>query len=425
MRRTLRILALAAVFPARLHAQQDDVAKHVHTEITGVSLASLASDKATVAVGLALTSDRDLDLGEIRVARLRLNGLPVFAAPMPGPIHLAKSQTWTAPEPLRVTVYLRDVASLEPLISAIDTGTLLVEGEVTARIELGRMQRLMMFSSQASVPVRLHQEVKLDIPGGQFGRAGAEMLLSGANAALTRLKGPVQGMEGGLRAKVRDADLPRVATIVSTYELVDAAGKTTPMRWTGIGFFVDSRRLITVAEALEPWLFDPEVELAIKSNEVKVRLGSLRLVAATSAGQWELGKELSANAGPTQKKMQIVMPRDGAVLPVRAEVAVRAEPRNLAVLTLKAEGPAIAPLITPEVAESWEQVAVFRGAREGSIEILLLPAHSENGRIHLDAPVDSSVFGSPLIGPTGIAGIVQDEGQAVPWAEAVKVLKLP
>lgn len=417
-----------------LRAQEDTaapadsaVAKHVHTDITGVSLASLNTDKATVSVGISVTADRDLDLSEIRVSRLRLNTMPVFAAPMAGPIHLTKNQTWVSPQPLTVTVYLRDMASLEPLMKALDTGTLLVEGEVTVRIELGRVQRMMMFSSQATVPVKLHQEVKLEVPGGQFGKAGAELLLSGADAALTQLKGPVQGIAGGLRMKVRDSDLPRVATIVSTYDLMDPAGKITPMTWSGVGFFVDPHRMVTVAEALEPWLFDPEVELAIRSNEVKVRPGSLHLIAssANNAARWELGKELTAGTGQSQKKLQMVMPKDGSAMPTKAQVAVREEPRNLVVLTLAGSGPALGPVVAPEIAaESWDQVAVFRGAHSGAIEILLLPAHSENGRIQLGSQVDSDIFGSPLIGPEGIVGIVQDEGVALPWAEAIKALKL-
>jgi len=38
--------------------------------------------------------------------------------------------------------------------------------------------------------------------------------------------------------------------------------------------------------------------------------------------------------------------------------------------------------------------------------------------------VDNSIFGSPIVAPGGVIGIVQDENSGVAWPEAAKVLKL-
>ncbi|MEJ7606452.1 MAG: hypothetical protein WKF37_09320 [Bryobacteraceae bacterium] len=61
---------------------------------------------------------------------------------------------------------------------------------------------------------------------------------------------------------------------------------------------------------------------------------------------------------------------------------------------------------------SLEQVAVFR-ARQGnakgsSLELLILRARRENGRILLEEPIDSRAFGSPLLVAEGLLGMLQN-----------------
>jgi hypothetical protein len=64
--------------------------------------------------------------------------------------------------------------------------------------------------------------------------------------------------------------------------------------------------------------------------------------------------------------------------------------------------------------ESWERVAVFRLREDPvthlhSVEILQLGARREGKGIQLSDPVDSAVFGSPIVTPDGVIGMVQDE----------------
>jgi hypothetical protein len=65
--------------------------------------------------------------------------------------------------------------------------------------------------------------------------------------------------------------------------------------------------------------------------------------------------------------------------------------------------------------DSWEQVAVFRLRLDSetrkvkSVEVLQLGARRDGKGIVLTEPVDSEVFGSPIITPDGVIGMVQDE----------------
>ena len=64
--------------------------------------------------------------------------------------------------------------------------------------------------------------------------------------------------------------------------------------------------------------------------------------------------------------------------------------------------------------DSWEKVAIYRlnldpSTGKPSVEVIQLSAHRDGQGINLDESVDPSFFGSPILVPEGVLGIVQDE----------------
>jgi hypothetical protein len=64
--------------------------------------------------------------------------------------------------------------------------------------------------------------------------------------------------------------------------------------------------------------------------------------------------------------------------------------------------------------DGWEQVALFRlredpATKKPSVEVLQMKAAKDGKGIHLSDPVDAAVFGSPIVTPDGVIGLVQDE----------------
>jgi hypothetical protein len=80
-------------------------------------------------------------------------------------------------------------------------------------------------------------------------------------------------------------------------------------------------------------------------------------------------------------------------------------------------------------ATDWNSVALFR-FRDGvqnspaSPELIVVSARRNGNRIELGELVDSSAFGSPIVAPEGVIGIVQNQNSGVAWPEAARVLKL-
>jgi hypothetical protein len=64
--------------------------------------------------------------------------------------------------------------------------------------------------------------------------------------------------------------------------------------------------------------------------------------------------------------------------------------------------------------DSWDKVIVFRlGSKQANgqrtVEVLEIGARRDGESIWLTQPVDQAVFGSPIITPDGVIGLVQDE----------------
>jgi hypothetical protein len=406
---------------------------HVKPQVTSVSLTSYDAEKVVFTVGLSVVSDRALTLDSIDVTQLRLNTLPVFASPLAGPIQLLPGKPWVPATPLTVTVYLRDIVSMQPLSDALQSSSVLIEGELFARVQLKLIERLAMREGSASVPVKLHEQVPLEVPGGALGKMSAQLLLTAADAALKQVRGPAQTLAGGLPQRVLAENAAAIVSIRSTYRIADTAAHTeTEATWHGMGFFTGPRTLVTVAEALEPWAFDPELALALRDGRYTIVPNSLHLEATTGASPHtlQLGTDLTAAHLRGLKKHEIVEPREtGGV--VKAQVAERAGPHNIAILTVTGPWTSTTPLAASSLQSPttgpWPETIALRPAPSPTptgptLDPIQLPAALDSSRIKLGSLVDATVFGSPLLGPDGILGMVQDENSALPWPDLHKEL---
>lgn len=133
-----------------------------------MSLEDIDTDKAAFALKLSADARQDLNLDQVTLANLHLNGLPVFAAPLRVPIHLVKGQKTELPQPTLVTIYLHDINSTKPLAQALEDGFATLDGELYLSVHLSAVAKIMLRSLQAVVPIKLQQKVPVAIPGEQF-----------------------------------------------------------------------------------------------------------------------------------------------------------------------------------------------------------------------------------------------------------------
>jgi hypothetical protein len=231
---------------------------------------------------------------------------------------------------------------------------------------------------------------------------------------------------------------PAAFAVAVTYAVKDTKGMEVPLTWTGVAFRLSPTQIVLPYEALEAWSFDPDISTALQSGAYNLEPDTFRLSVwssgqaapspLTTDGGLQLGKQLHAAPPTLQVTAQVMIPTHSR-LPQKGRLDVRTSSRNIAVLTATEALPAIpsARIASDPPPPRWDAVALLRFPRLGSgtltPEVILTSAYLDNGRIRFAVNVDSSVFGSPIIAPNGIIGMVQDESSGIPlngMAESMK-----
>ena len=434
--------------PQAWHSNADpELAGQVQLEIVNTSLLSYSTSKVVLGLTLSISSRRDLTLEQIILSGLRINGLPVYAAPVKQRLELHSSVKTLLPDPLPVTVYLRDLDSVSPLIQAVSNGHTTLDGIAYATVRVNPLAAMLIFSRSVDIAISIHEDVlPFTVPGGQMARSAALLGLRTADKALHTISETVtsgKDWASGFRRDVMKQYAPHLMLACAHFELRDAQGNAIPLEWCGVALATAPDLLLVPREAIEPWKFDAEIADAIHSNHFSLNHSSYDLwlwpASATLKKSGELNseaamrlskKQLSVVKMPDRDERKILALEDSGKTR-KISVARRDSSSDLALLQVAKSAGAFGALQAVENSSTseWGSVALFRfrdGMREGSAvpELIVMPAKKNGTRIELGELVDSSVFGSPIVAAEGVIGIVQDQNSGVTWDEAAGVLKL-
>jgi hypothetical protein len=421
-------------------------------QVTEVNLAEIDTSHVKLAVDLNLTVTQSATFENLRLASLHLNGLPVFAAPLNQEIVLRKGAP-TALPPLYVTVLFRDLHTVAPLRRMIENQSVRIDGDLVADLRLTAIEKLALHTEHPSVEVALAQEVPVRIEASAFERSMAlgalELIDSGLQATAAADK-YIPGMKPKWIADLEASAQTNLFAVESSYALTH--GETSdPVVAVLLGFRVKPSQVVTGAEAQEPWKYDADLLGAVQSGAAKLVKNSQEILLRPLG----LGDPLRLSAKDFVVDMRGTQDTDSLIAVggsghAKIQVMRRAAPTSLAVLTLHA-APALAgegtgqggglPL-SPGLAaasaavaaqDSWPQVAIFRlredaVTKKPSVEVLQMGAVRDGNGIKLNEPVDAAAFGSPIVTPDGVIGLVQDEqaGAFLPAdLQAVAVVPAP
>jgi hypothetical protein len=205
--------------------------------------------------------------------------------------------------------------------------------------------------------------------------------------------------------------------VESRYAL-ERKGQSYPLVLDELGFRVAAGSVVTTAEARTPWKYDAEFQSAVHSHSAKLEKKSVEIELkpiAADGNTFKLSRKdfkVQTTGTPNTDQVAVTGGRVG-----RVDVLRRASPSSLSVLALNGQststGLAVAS-VAVAAQDHWDQVAVFRlrvdaATGKRSLEVLELGARREGNGIRLTQPVDAAVFGSPIVTPNGVIGMVQDE----------------
>jgi hypothetical protein len=257
--------------------------------------------------------------------------------------------------------------------------------------------------------------VPIELNGGAFGRMTAL-------AALT-LADPVWSAGRALRARADAERLERaqqaiagsVVAVETGVNLRSRGGEVTQFPHVTGGFFIDRSTVLTLAEAVEPWLFDEALAEAIDEGEVSVAVQTLdlRLVPLMPAAPPQPVTSLR------QKQLEVVRKLNGtedAISPRtrrRFRMRLRGRDGNAALVSVAAgTGTGVHLVDATPAREEWQPATVVRVRRlDGVIEpsFWQTSVKWDGSRYEIRHPVDRDAFGSPIWTDGGVVGIVQDE----------------
>jgi hypothetical protein len=390
----------------------------VEAEVEGIALGTVGTDRAQLALTLRLRSRRAATVENLRFANLEVNGLPVFASPVTQTMHLAAGASTPLPEPLRVSVYYRDLDSLQPLIALVQTGQAHIQGTADLEADLNPLEKIVLASRHATVVSDFENDVPVAVPGGLPLRLAAVAALGAANQALQSAVSDASSAAARFfreRRELAAAYRPALLRVQTDFTLDQGGGQSAAYTCSGLGFRIAADRALAPQRLVHPWAYDAALAEAMQHQHA-------RLIAAAYGLQDAPAGSLRILALAPQPPQTVFLPEGGG-RPVRIHLQAAAAPANLALLALPAEPAAVPRLDTTDGPGHWDELASFR-LRPGQAapEIFFVAAQRQGDAILLADPVDASAWGAPLIGPNGIVGMIQDESTAVSLAAATRLL---
>jgi hypothetical protein len=423
----IAIAGLSALAAAACPAQPaGQPAKMGDLQVKEVNLSEIDTSHVKLAVDLNLTASQSATFENLRLCSLHLNGLPVFAAPLNQEIVLKKGLA-TALPPLYVTILFRDLHTVAPLRRMIENQSVRIEGEMVADLRLTTIEKLALHNQHPTVELDLSQEVPANVGGTALERGVALSILEVIDSGLQATAAAGKYIPGTRPQWIRDLEAnaqPNLFAVETSYA-VEHGDASDPVVLVQLGFRVAPGPVVTTAETQGPWSYDAEFLGAVQSGAVKLVKNS-REILLRPVG---LGDPLRLSAkdftmevrGSVEQSNLISVGNGGHG---KIQVMVRASPGSLAVMTLRAPaspelatgpGTGLAAASAAVAAQdAWEHVAVFRlredaVTKKPSVEVLQLGARREGKGIQLTEPVDAAVYGSPIVTPDGVIGMVQDE----------------
>ncbi len=417
----LRFLLMALLAAPTVAAAQvpDAQPAPLVVSLDGVDLKDAGSDRIHFEVRSHVTASRKLKVKSISFSHMRLGGVPVYLSPIDERLELEKGVSAALPH-IPVTVYFRDVDSLDPLIQAVRDGKATVTGEVRAELDISFLERLAArdLGPHAVMPIDI--TLPVDVPGGTIGKATAlaglktaQVALNLGNSALGSLRQKQKSWDQELRTRFE----PALLIAESRYSLHTNDGQQVDYYVRGLGFRISDDRFVVTGEMVEPWKYDADVAAALASGEAALIKENSDLLV------WPVGETLDPNSARSLVRGQIVVehnaPKSETAYTsvdrkrVKVKLLKRDADANYAVLRFthaEDKGTAVQGAATAAGrGQTWDRLTLFRADDSGKLELVRIPAHSENGRIVLDDPIDDRAFGSLLISQDGAVGMVQDE----------------
>ncbi len=423
LKRISLLAALLAILPVVTPAQPPaNTVLPATVKVESFGIENVKSDRVEMVARLGLYPERSFKTHQLGFFAMRVNEIPVYVASLYGEFQLKKGEMLMLPD-LHITVYFRDIPSLDPIRKMVQDQRASVTGQIAADIDASTLEKIALRSLHPRIVVPFSKDIPVAVPGGSLGATAALAMLDMATQA-----GPFASSVLGTIAPGKDAPWRnRLATeevrhlvLVRTHGVLTDTDGSIPLDYIQLGFWISPTTVVVPAEAIRPWDFDPDASARLGAgatvDKKSIELTVTPLVAdAGKPTAWSLqAKDFKITYDGSPAKESVVNTAKGGTTQIRE----RGSANNYALLRFR-DGITGNPVkFADPGAQDWERLGVLRLQRSSiggdpKVEVVLVPANLESKQVHLTQQVDDSAFGSPLFTENGVVGMVVDENFAV------------
>src|SRR5580698_2386530 len=163
---TIKTMIVASLATASLWAQSNTQSANppVTTSIDRLELVAITSDHARFDLHARVTATRNITVARIRFEEMRLGEIPFYLSPVDQKMELKSGQEAMLPA-IAMTIYYRDLDTLEPLEEVVRNGEIRVRGRADADLDLSLLEKLALrrWSGHANVPI--DDRIEVSLPG--------------------------------------------------------------------------------------------------------------------------------------------------------------------------------------------------------------------------------------------------------------------
>lgn len=383
-----------------------------------IQLTRIDTNSADFEIQMNGVAAKSVTLKSMFFQEVTVNGVPVRVKPISGPLKLKQGQPIGDLPILKATVAFREMPTLRPLRNAVADGSAHVHVVLLAQLSLNPLEMLALRSTNAWASTEFDQSLGIDLPGGLVGRAAALASLTAAEPVWT-LGNEAQEWRRSrstFASHANEAFNGPAVSVESSYEIRSRHGETSSLHSKFGGLLLPNGRILTTAEAVEPWMFDPSMAEALSRRDVEIVPESLELTVRQTGGapDYSSRRDEVGIVGPKGKTESILSSHKHQTYKLR----FRDSEENVVLLELAGSHPPHSNAgrsETPDDSAEWQPAAVLRTAldAQSSPSVWITEARKENGRWILKDPAGVSALGSPLWIEGGFVGLLQSDSSAV------------
>lgn len=415
---TLIIVASAAL-PLQGRQAPAAPADPVGVAIDSIDLKDVSTDRIRFEIRSHVTADRHLKIRRVRFEHMYLGSLPIYLSPIEDRMELEKGVSAVLPR-IPVTIYFRDLDSLEPLEHAVREEKATVTGKARIDMDLNLIEKVLSRQKDVHADIPISISTPVQVPGGMLGKTAALTTLRAAQFALNLGGSALHALRQSQKSweeKLRTQYVPSVVIAESRYSIRLTSGEQADFIVRGLGFRITEDKFVLTDEIYEPWKYDTEVATALQTHKASLIDENRDLLV------WNSSEPLDPNTARSLSRKTIHEEHhsdqsDAAHVPsddksVKIKLSKRDSDSNYAVFKFTRPEDKGTPIqLAADVvlhSQNWDRLTMFRIDDEGALELISMPAHRTNDRVVLEDSVDERAFGSLLISPDGAVGMVQAE----------------